>query len=126
MTTKRTMYAIEHMSAYTNIKVYWDDDTDPANPGYVASYSSGGQDHLTESLGDAATMDEAWRSAAEFFGLALDGLACPECGQYEVRQDAEQELYAVCPCCDGVTQWTLNQVRNQPLEGKTRDEGELR
>ncbi len=55
--------------------VYYDTDSDPANPGYVLRYSNGVQDLLDEAL-DAETEDEAMTEALRF--LADEGIEVGE------------------------------------------------
>lgn len=51
-----------------NIRVYYDDDSNPENPGYVVSYDDRGQVNLTAAL-DAHTMAGAVAEAAELLGV---------------------------------------------------------
>ena len=54
--------------------VYYDGDTDPSNPGWVASRRIAGQGHWgaeTEPL-DAETQAEALREAAAHYGISAE------------------------------------------------------
>lgn len=51
-------------------QVWFDDESDPSNPGYVVRYSNGDQDHLDEYL-TGETDVEAESEAREF--LAREG-----------------------------------------------------
>ena len=55
----------------SNIRIYWDTDTDPHNPGYVVAYDSLGQSTLTMAL-DATTREDAYREAAELLGVEIE------------------------------------------------------
>ncbi len=52
-------------------EVWFDVESDPANPGYVVRYSNGSQDNLDEQL-PAVTDEQAEADAREF--LAREGL----------------------------------------------------
>lgn len=55
----------------TNIRIYWDTDTDPHNPGYVVAWDTLGQSTLTAAL-DATDKETARVEAAAQLGVPVD------------------------------------------------------
>ena len=53
-----------------NIRVYWDDDTNPDNPGYVVAWDTLGSECLTAAL-DATTRTDARYEAAALLAVEL-------------------------------------------------------